>query len=75
MSSLVVALPDEDLDFLKAFSAAQGITAEAVLAGHARRLRELIEGELHSDVSASIGIIKSGDGEQAFLDHIETKHS
>jgi hypothetical protein len=76
MFTLLVALPDEDLEVLKTFSAARGISAAAVLAGHARRLRELVEGELHPDVAAVVGIIDpKRDGEESFLDHLEKKHS
>ena len=75
MSTLLVALPDVDIEFLKTFSAARGISAEAVLAGHARRLRELVEGDLHPDVAAAVGIIDSGrNSEETFLDHMEKKH-
>ncbi len=76
MSILVVALPEEDLDFLKAFSASRGITAEAVWAGHARRLREIVESDLHPDVVAMIGMIEPmTDCEVAYLDHLDGKHS
>lgn len=76
MSTLLVALPDEDLEFLKTFSAARGLSAEAVLATHARRLRELVEGDLHPDVAATVGIIDHRrDGEDVFLHAMEKKHS
>ena len=43
MSTITVRLPDEDVAFLRNFSAAQGTSAEAFLARQARNLREHLQ--------------------------------
>jgi hypothetical protein len=57
MSTITIPLPDEDLTFLRAYSNAQGTSAEAFLARHARNLRQQLQKPLHRDVEAASGII------------------
>lgn len=76
MSTITVPLPDEDLNFLRAYSSAQGISAEASLARQARNLREYLERPIHPDVEAGSGIVKAEIGERAiYREHIEKKHA
>ena len=76
MSTLTIPIPDEDLTFLRAYSAAQGISAEALLARQARNLREHLQRPPHPDVTAASGVIAPDvAGEVAHSEHIEKKHS
>jgi hypothetical protein len=76
MSTITVPLPDEDLNFLRAYSSAHGTSAEAYLARQARILREHLERPLHSDVVGATGIISSEiDGSHAHRDHLGSKHA
>lgn len=76
MSTITVPLPEEDLTFLRAYSAAQGTSAEAFLARQARNLREHLLRPLHADVSAASGIIEPEvAGREAYREHIEEKHA
>ena len=75
MLTLTVPMPDEDLAFLRAYSAAQGISAEALIAQHARNLREHLQRPVHSEVAAAIGIISPEvAGEEAHRRHLDQKH-
>jgi len=75
MSTITVPLPDEDLDFLRAYTSAQGISVEAFLARQARNLREHLQRPLHPDVIAASGIIAPGLAcEEAHRAHLEKKH-
>ena len=75
MSTITVALPDEDFAFLRRFSAAQGISAEAFLARQARNLREHLQKPLRPEVLQATGIIsREVDGEESHLEHLEKKH-
>ena len=76
MSTLTIPLPDEDLAFLRAYSAAQGISAEALLARQARSFREHLQRPVHPDVAAASGVISAGvASEEARRAHVEKKHS
>lgn len=75
MSTITVPLPDEDLVFLRSFSAAQGISAEAFLARQARNLREHLQRPLSPEVLRATAIIAPGvDGEEAYREHLAKKH-
>ena len=76
MSTLSIPIPDDDLQFLRAWAEAQGLTAEAFLARQAHLLRERLQKPLHPDVIAVSGIIKdNGDAKNEYLDHMGRKHS
>jgi hypothetical protein len=75
MSTITVPLPEEDLAFLRAYSEAQGTSAEAYLARQARNLRENLLRPLHADVTAASGIIPAQiAGREAHRGHLEKKH-
>ena len=68
-------MPDEDLEFLRAYSSAQGTSAEAFLARQARNLRRHLQQPVGRDVEAATGIIDGQiDGEASYRDHIDKKH-
>lgn len=76
MSTLTVPMPEEDLEFLRAYSKAQGISAEALLARQARSLREHLQRAVHPDVNAASGIVAAGvAGNEAHRAHLAAKHS
>jgi len=76
MSTILVPLPDEDFAFLRSFSAAQGISAEAFLARQARNLRERLQRPLQPEVIRATGIIsREVAGEEAHREHLEKKHA
>ena len=76
MSTITIPMPDEDLDFLRAYTKAQGISPEAFLARQARNLREPLERPLHPDVAGATGIVSAQvAGEEAHRDSPEGKHS
>jgi hypothetical protein len=76
MSTITVALPDDDLAFLRDFSAAQGTSAEAFLARQARNLREQLQRSLPSEVRQASGIISPEvAGEETHREHLEKKHA
>lgn len=76
MSTLTIPMPDEDIAFLRAYSAAQGISAETLLARQARSLREHLQRPVHPDVAAASGVIAPEvAGEEAHRAHLEKKHS
>lgn len=76
MSTLTIPMPDEDLAFLRAYSAAQGISAETLLARQARNLREHLQKAGHPDVVGASGILAPElDGEETHRTHLEEKHS
>ena len=75
MSTITVALPDEDFAFLRAYSAAHGMSAKALLAKQARTLREQLERPLHPEVAAAAGIIRGDvDGVAESKAHLDDKH-
>jgi hypothetical protein len=75
MSTITIPLPDEDLQFLRAYSQAHGTSAEAFLAQQARNLRERLQRPLDPEVEAASGIVSSEvDAKEAHRAHIETKH-
>jgi hypothetical protein len=66
MSTLTMPIPDKALAFLRAYSAAHGMSAEALLAQQARDLREHLQRPLHPALKAATGIISSDiDGKEA----------
>jgi hypothetical protein len=76
MSTIIVPLPEEELVFLRDFSASQGRSAEAFLARQARNLREQLQRPLQPEVLRATGIISSEiAGEEAHREHLETKHA
>ena len=76
MSTITVALPDEDLAFLQAYTRAQGISAEAFLAQQARNLRLNLQKPLPPEVESASGIISPKvDGEKAYREYLEKKHA
>jgi hypothetical protein len=76
MSTLTIPMPEEDIAFLRAYSAAQGISAEALLARQAHSLREHLQRPVHPVVGAASGIIAVGvAGEEAHRAHLEKKHA
>ena len=75
MSTITIPLPDEDLAFLRAYSEAQGISAEAFLAQQARNLRVQLQKPLQAEVAAASGIIAPEiDGREMHRAHLEEKH-
>jgi hypothetical protein len=69
-------MPEEDLTFLRAYSEAQGISAEALLARQARSLRERLQRPVHPEVKAASGIISARvASEEAHRSYLESKHS
>lgn len=75
MSMLSIPLPEEDLAFLRAYSAAQGISAEALLAQQARSLRQHLQRPVHPEVTAASGIVSADvSGEEAHRTHLGKKH-
>jgi hypothetical protein len=76
MSAITVSLPDDDLAFLRDFSASQGTSAEAFLARQARNLREHLQRPLQPEVMRATGIIAwAVTGEEAHREHLEKKHA
>jgi len=76
MSAITVLLPDDDLAFLRNFSAAQGTSAEAFLARQARNLREHLQRPLRPEVLRATGIISPEvAGEETHREHLERKHA
>ena len=57
MSTITIPLPDEALQFLRAYSQPHGTSAEAFLAQQARNLREHLQRPLEPEVEAASGII------------------
>jgi hypothetical protein len=76
MSTITIPLADEDLTFLRAYSEAQGTSAEAFLARQARNLREHLQRPLQADVMAASGIISPEIAAmEAHREHSEKKHA
>ena len=76
MSTISIALPDADLIFLRDFSAAQGISAEAFLARQTRNLRVHLQRLLPPEVMRATGIIALEiAGEETHREHLERKHA
>ncbi len=76
MSTITVVLPEEDLVFLQAYSAAHGTSAEAFLARQARNLREHLQAPLRAEITAASGIIDPElDAGAAYRAHLEAKHA
>lgn len=76
MSTITVRLPDEDLDFLRSFSAAQGSSAEAFLERRARNSREHLQRPLRPEVLKATDIIAQEVAcEESYREHLEKKHA
>ena len=76
MSAITVSLPDDDLAFLRDYSAALGTSAEAFLARQARNLRERLQQPLPPGVVEATGIIAPEiAGEENYREHLEKKHA
>ena len=76
VSTLTIRLPDEDLSFLRAYSAALGTSPEAFLARQARNLREHFQTPLQPEVMAASGIIPpETDGLESHREHLDRKHA
>ena len=76
MSTNPIPMPEEDSDFLRADTRAQGISPEAFLARQVRHLREHLERSLHPDVAGATGTVSAQvAGEKAHRDSLERKHS
>ena len=76
MARLTIPMPEEDLAFLRVNSAAQGMSTEALLARHARSLREHLQRPVQPEVKAASGIISvSVLGIEAHRAHLAAKHS
>jgi hypothetical protein len=64
------------LNFLRAYTSAQGTSVEAFLARQARNLREHLQRPLHPEVTEATGIIAQDvSGEDAHRAHVEKKHA
>ena len=75
MSTITVALSDEDLAFLRAWSEKQGTSAEEFLARQAHNLRQHLQRPLHPDVVAATGIIPSDiDAGKVYHEYLEKKY-
>jgi len=75
MSTITIPMPEEDLIFLRAYSEAQGISAEAFLARQAHNLRAHLQRPLHADVSGAVGIIAPEiSGRETHREHLDRKH-
>jgi hypothetical protein len=74
MSTISIALPDEDLEFLRNFARDQGTSAEQFIAQQTRRLRLRLRQPLHPDVVAASGVFRTkGDPEEAWREHSQRK--
>ena len=75
MSTITVLLPDDDLAFLRDFSAA-GTSDEAFLARQARNLREHLQRPLRPEVLRATEIISPEvGGEETYREHLEKKQA
>ena len=76
MSTITIPLPEEDLTFLRAYSNAQGTSAEEFLARQTRRLREGLQRPLQPDVLAASAIISPRiSAKDTHRQHLDKKHS
>ena len=76
MSTITIPMPEEDLAFLRAYSEAQGISAEVFLARQAHHLREHLQRPPHPDVAGAGGIISAEiAGREAPREHLDHKHA
>jgi hypothetical protein len=74
MSTITIPLPDEDLDFLRRYTQAQGSSAEEFLARQARNLREHLELPLPPAVASATGILAPGFDQRQHSDLLEKRH-
>ena len=75
MSTITIPLADEDLTFLRAYTEAQGTSAEEFLARQAHNLREHLQRPLPSEVAGATGIIAPEvAAEEMYRGHLERKH-
>jgi hypothetical protein len=75
MSTITIPLPEEDLDFLRRYTKAQGSSAEEFLARQARNLREHLERPLPPVVSSATGILAPGFDQRQHRDYLEKRHA
>jgi hypothetical protein len=76
MSTITVPMPDEDLDFLRAYMQTQGSSAEAFLARQAHNLRTHLRRPVYPDVTEASGIVEPEvAGEEGHRAHLEKKHA
>jgi hypothetical protein len=75
MSTITIRLPEEDIAFLRNFSAAQGTSAEAFLARQARNLREHLQRPLRPEVLRATAFLPPEiAGEDTHREHLDHKH-
>ena len=75
MSTITIALPDEDLVFLREWSEKRGTAAEEFLARQARNQREHLQRPIHPDVAAAIGIFPADvDAKKVYHEYLEKKY-
>ncbi len=75
MSTLTIDLPEEDLLYLKTWTASQGKSVENWVADQARALRQSASRPLHLHVEDVIGILPADlDGKAAYGDYLEKKY-
>lgn len=76
VSTITIRLPEEDFVFIRDFSAAQGISAEALFARLARNLREHLPRPLPPEVQEATGILPPElQGEEIYREHLVIKHA
>jgi hypothetical protein len=76
MGTITIPLPEEDLDFLRAYSKEQRTSAEAFLARQARNLRHHLQKPLQPAVIHATGIIAPDlAAEESHRGHLERKHA
>jgi len=75
-SKLTVRLPDENLDFLKRYSAEHGLTQTDVLDRFLTRLRQVSETRtIHPEVAKISGLIPADvDARVLYYEHLMEKH-
>lgn len=75
-SKLTVRLPDDNLDYLKRYSAEHGVTVTEVLDRFLTRLREGAEERtIHPEVEKISGLIPADvDARALYYEHLMEKH-
>lgn len=75
MSSITIPPPEEDLSFLRAYSSAQGTSAEEFLARQARNLRRQLAKPLNRQVETASGTIDTDiDARSARLEYLDNRN-
>ena len=76
MSTITIPLPDEDLEFLRAYARARGSSAEAFLAQQAHNLRTHLQLPAQPEVERASGVISPEvSGEETYRSWLEKKHA